>query len=166
MKKETLQRHLKRFNACLHEQKREDGTKYTSFKLKAITGENKTLKPYQKVLSDAIYKQNSITTNFDYEQASQLITHLIEADFDDLDELEEKAPYLIHEWADADVDIYTKDLTEWLNENVENVYYLTEAINEYNANDGFNALTMAQYCAIRDIYNNVLDKIIDYLKTL
>lgn len=163
MKKETLKRHLNRFSQCFHEQERENGEKFTSFVLETITGENKKLKPYQEALSDAIYKQNSITTNFDYERSREFIEELIDADFDDLDELKEKAPEMLFEWADNNVDIYTKDLTEWLNQNIENVYFLSEAMELVNDCNGFNALTMAQYCAIRNIYSNVFDKVVEFL---
>jgi thymidylate synthase len=41
--------------------------------------------------------------------------------------------------------IYTKDLTEWLNSDINNVYYLTEALEEFEPKDGFNLLQIA-YC--------------------
>ena len=63
----------------------------------------------------------------------------------------------IHEWADADTDVYTSDLTEWLGKNDYNVYYLTQAIEEYEPKDGFNALQIAQLLAREEVYGMVLD---------
>lgn len=41
-------------------------------------------------------------------------------------------------------DVYTSDLTEWLNESNYHVEYLTEALTEYTPTDGFQLLAMAQ----------------------
>jgi len=61
------------------------------------------------------------------------------------------------EIVDGLVDVYTCDLTEWLNSNNNNVYYLTEALEEYEEKDGFRALALAQYKAIDEIYSEVLN---------
>ncbi|MFH2062483.1 MAG: hypothetical protein ABIJ43_05860 [Candidatus Beckwithbacteria bacterium] len=60
------------------------------------------------------------------------------------------------EIVDGLVDVYTSDLTAWLNESNYNVYYITEAQQEYGAQeDGFKLLQMAQYKAIDDIFGEV-----------
>jgi len=41
-------------------------------------------------------------------------------------------------------DVYTSDLTNWLGSRNDFVYYLTEAITEYGAQDGFQALAITQ----------------------
>jgi len=41
-------------------------------------------------------------------------------------------------------DVYTSDLTAWLNARNDHVYYLTEALEEMDIKDGFQALSMAQ----------------------
>lgn len=41
--------------------------------------------------------------------------------------------------------IYTKDLTEWLNSNISNIYHLTEVLKEFEPKDGFSLLQLA-YC--------------------
>lgn len=61
---------------------------------------------------------------------------------------------------DSCVDIYTSDLTKWLGEHSANVEYLTEAIGpDYGATDGFQALSIAQYLAVREIYEHVANYI-------
>jgi hypothetical protein len=85
-------------------------------------------------------------------------------DFEDFDELSEKISEVLPEWIDGEVSVYTSDLTEWLNDNNSNVYYLTEANEEYGNTDGFKNLQIAQYIAIEEVYNNALNCLIDDLK--
>ena len=56
-------------------------------------------------------------------------------------ETEEEAHDYILE---MEADIYTSDLTAWLNSSNNRVYYLTEALEQFECKDGFNALAMAQ----------------------
>lgn len=60
------------------------------------------------------------------------------------------------EIVDGLVSIYTSDLTDWLGSNNSNVEYLTEALEEFEPKDGFQALAMAQYQAIDEIYSEVV----------
>ena len=71
------------------------------------------------------------------------------------DDLEDKRS----EIADSLVDAYTSDLTAWLNSYNSNVYYLTEAQEEYGP-DGFRLLAMAQSKAIDEIANEVIKYLI------
>ena len=48
-------------------------------------------------------------------------------------------------------DVYTNDLTAWLHARVDHVYYLTEALQEFGAKDGFDALQTAQVTQIQEI---------------
>ena len=52
--------------------------------------------------------------------------------------------------------VYTSDLTEWLNTSNNYVYYLTDAIIEFEAADGFEALAVAYHCFCSDIKNNII----------
>lgn len=45
---------------------------------------------------------------------------------------------------EIEADCYTSDLTAWLNSSNSRVYYLTEALEEYEPKDGFQALAIAQ----------------------
>lgn len=74
------------------------------------------------------------------------------------DDIEENRAEIV----DGLVDAYTSDLTAWLNISPHNVYYMTEAQEEYGAQeDGFKILQMAQYKAIDEIYGEVAN----YLKS-
>ena len=64
------------------------------------------------------------------------------------------------------VDCYTYDLTKWLNDDNRNVYYLTQAISEHGATDGFNALQTAQYIYINEIAYALIDGIDEYLQEI
>lgn len=62
------------------------------------------------------------------------------------------------EIVDGLVDVYTSDLTAWLNSSNFNVYYMTEAQEEFGAEtDGFKILSMAQYKAIDEIFSEVAE---------
>lgn len=60
---------------------------------------------------------------------------------------------------DSCVDIYTTDLTNWLGlgSNNRNIYYLTEVLEESDTKDGFALLAQAQYKAIAEIYNEIIN---------
>ena len=69
----------------------------------------------------------------------------------------------INEKIDGTTDIYTSNLTAWLNHNNSNVYYLTEALEEQEIKDGFNLLQIAQYKAIEESYYSFLSSLKTYL---
>jgi len=60
-----------------------------------------------------------------------------------------------------DVSIYTSDLTSFLCADANNVYYLTEAMREYELKDGFDALSMAEIIARHEVYQAIADFIND-----
>jgi len=53
-------------------------------------------------------------------------------------------------------DVYTSDLTAWLHENANNVYYLTQALEEGEIKDGFQLLSRAQYLFKQEVANALL----------
>ena len=62
------------------------------------------------------------------------------------------------EIVDGLVDVYTANLTAWLNSSNYNVYFITEAQEEFGPEtDGFKILQMAQYKAIDEIYGHIVD---------
>ena len=65
----------------------------------------------------------------------------------------------IHEYIDSEVDVYTAGLTAWLHSRCDRVYYLTEALDDFEPKDGFQALSMAQYAEIREVFNSVMGSI-------
>lgn len=65
--------------------------------------------------------------------------------------------------AEIEADVYTSNLTAWLNSNNYNVYYLTEAIEELELTDGFKVLAGAQYQWKQEIANSVLNGLLERL---
>jgi hypothetical protein len=53
-----------------------------------------------------------------------------------------------------EADVYTSELTDWLGENNNHVYYLTQAL-ELGVTDGFQALAMAQLNAKVEVFDIV-----------
>lgn len=78
-----------------------------------------------------------------------LVDHLNENDSNDLESFQEIMP----EYIDSEVNVYTSDLTGWLNHNKGNVSYLDDAIEEGATT---NILMVAQYKAIEELFNNAL----------
>jgi len=81
-----------------------------------------------------------------------------------IDNLERNLPFdeiedLFHEFVDSETDIYTSDLTAWLNDKPTNVYYLDEAIKEYKEIEGVNLLQIAQYNRINECCSHYLEVI-------
>jgi len=81
----------------------------------------------------------------------------------DEDATEEDFRTLIYE---TEADVYTSDLTSWLNADNRNVYYLTEALEEYELKEGFQVLSIAQKLYIEEIGNGLLNGIIKHLETV
>jgi len=71
----------------------------------------------------------------------------------------------IFEIADSNTDVYTHNLTEWLSRSNYNVYYLDEALSEYQPEDGFKALALAQMKAREEVYEKVLSFIENQLES-
>lgn len=63
-----------------------------------------------------------------------------------------------------EADVYTSDLTEWLNENNRHVYYLSEVLEEYNPEDGFVLLSAAQIKHKEEIYTVIFNMLEWYLE--
>lgn len=65
-----------------------------------------------------------------------------------------------------EADVYTSNLTEWLNSKNSRVYYLTEALEEIELKDGFKLLAYAQTREIEEVYQmgfEVIQKYIEYM---
>lgn len=88
-----------------------------------------------------------------YSTYAGLLEKITDYSIDDIDGLEDVS----HEIVDGYVDIYTSDLTKWLNEDNRNVYYLTQALEEFRPTDGFKLLEIAQYCAINDVMTEIIE---------
>lgn len=93
------------------------------------------------------------------------------------DDIYDRINTILHLFVDAEIDsdlgdllyeiepdIYTNDLTKWLNNHIENVFYLDEALKECEHNDSFKLLAMAQHCYIVDIGQALLTAIDKYIE--
>lgn len=88
-----------------------------------------------------------------YDKYHSILDTLAGYTIDDVDGLEDNRAEIV----DGLVDVYTSDLTAWLNSHNANVYYITEAQEEYGTEaDGFKLLMLAQYKAIDEIYSEVV----------
>lgn len=56
---------------------------------------------------------------------------------------------------EIDADPYTQQLTAWLHSSVSRVYYLSEALEEYEPKDGFQALALAQLREKEEVLSQV-----------
>jgi hypothetical protein len=62
---------------------------------------------------------------------------------------------------EQEADIYISDLTRWLHSRCDRVYYLTQALEELEVKDGFQVLSMAQYCEMQEVFQDVLNQLIN-----
>ena len=63
------------------------------------------------------------------------------------------------DYPEIEADIYTGDLTAWLHSRNDRVCYLTEALEEYDIDDGFWALQEAQLREREEVYFSVLNSL-------
>jgi hypothetical protein len=109
-----------------------------------------------KELRDSVHKAHSdrMPSDWIYEKYSSILDALTNYEIESMDDIEENRAEIV----DGLVDVYTSDLTAWLHADNRNVYYLTEAQEEYGAeSDGFKLLAMAQYKAIDDVFSEVVE---------
>lgn len=89
-----------------------------------------------------------------YDKYQSILENLSNCENDDADNIDDNRAEIV----DGLVDVYTGQLTAWLNSSNYNVYYITEVQEEYGCEiDGFKLLAMAQYKAIDDIFSEVAD---------
>lgn len=65
--------------------------------------------------------------------------------------------------SEMEADVYTSDLTAWLNARVDHVDYLTQAIEEFQPENGFDALMMAQKIQIEEVAYALLRALTDFV---
>lgn len=99
---------------------------------------------------------DKLPDDYVYRFISQALDVILEAE----DGAEEDAIYTI------EPDCYTSDLTNWLASRNDRLYYLTEALEEYEIKDGFQALAAAQQKEIQEVALALLEGIREYIETL
>lgn len=88
-----------------------------------------------------------------YGTFADLLSNISEYDVETPDDLDN----VRHEIVDSYVDVYTHELTKWLHSSVHNVEYLGRVQEEYGTEtDGYRLLAMAQYMAIDEVMNHVV----------
>ena len=105
-------------------------------------------------LKDSVYKAHGdrLPEDWIFSIYHSILGSISDYEIEDEDDLQEKRSEIV----DGLVDVYTSDLTAWLNSNNNNVYYIEEAQKEYGMQeDGFKLLAMAQYMAIDEIFGEV-----------
>lgn len=110
---------------------------------------------------DIIHKAHgeSLPDDYIYQFINATLSQLIDSNV----ETEEQA----HEVIDGlEPDVYTSDLTKWLNSSNNRVYYLTEALSDYGSKDGFTALRIAQQLEKQEVGHLVVDGIVDYINSI
>jgi len=131
----------------MEEATRNDGSKYI-----------RTIKDieWQK---EIIFKahQDRLPSDYIYEFIQDALYAIVDAE--DNEEAIEEAIYGI------EADVYTSDLTRWLHSNNHNVYYLTEALEEFEIKDGFQALAIAQQKQKQEVAIKVLNGIKEYIES-
>ena len=120
-----------------HHPKTETRAAFYCFKGEAIVEDN----PYYVALREVVHT-NNVSEDSAYRFVHEALEHIASGDKPDFGE-----------WADADTDVYTSSLTEWLNESEAHVEYLGEAAREFGADEGYKLLQMAQYLAREEIYS-------------
>lgn len=96
-----------------------------------------------------------LPNDFTYGSYADLLQKVTEYEVNTIDDLED----VRHEIVDGYVDIYTSDLTKWLHDDIHNVEYLNDVMENYEPKDGYQLLSMAQYQA----YDNIMTCIVDLL---
>jgi hypothetical protein len=115
-------------------------------------------KEYEEISS--IMHKKEMDTDFVYEQVVSALDWLIENDFRSIEE----ARGSMHERVDSSVDVYDRNLLDWLAQDIRHLEYLDRALKEFTPDDAWLQLRVAQYLAIEEVYDNVLDLIEKKLK--
>jgi len=132
-----------------------EGDLFYSFKIEHIRDNSKCY----KVLSDSM-EGLSCDEETQYMQMYYCLEALNEHAFKIIEDLKE---FDYMELVEAD--IYTSDLTKWLNKSNLNVGYI-EHVEDKNDLNGFDILSKAQYLCHYDIWSAVIYAIIDHLESL
>ncbi len=134
---------IEKYLACFEQKTRTNGDKFYCLKADA-----------PKELHDSVMEAHGdrMPSDWIYSTYEAILSTLSGYTIDSIGDVEENRSEIV----DGLVDVYTSELTAWLNLDNRNVYYLTEAQEEYGKQeDGGKLLAMAQYKAIDEIYESV-----------
>lgn len=111
-------------------------------------------------LQDSVYKAHGdrLPNDWIFSTYCGILGSISDYTINTIDDIEDNRSEIV----DGLVDVYTSELTAWLNSHNENVYYIEEVQKEYGMQeDGFKLLAMAQYMAIDEIFSEVINLLTD-----
>lgn len=135
-------------------------TYYDQFTTKKVTrdGEEKTIVHFvdnrDQALYDSVYSAHGdrLPNDWIFETYRAILGSISDYSIETIDDLHDNRGEII----DGLVDVYTSDLTAWLNDSNYNVSYIDDAIREFGApEEGTSVLSQAQYMAIDEIFGEV-----------
>jgi hypothetical protein len=127
----------------LHERTRADGSTFYSF-------DDSARDTYQDLAQAAHDGGDILPDDYRYLFMRDALEAIAEAgEGEDLDDA-------IRDAADRDTDIYTHDLTSWLDSRNDRTEYVDEAMGEDGATSVFQALQLGQYHEREEVYSAVL----------
>lgn len=141
----TITEKAEMYHNYFEAKKRDNGTEFVCLKLDA-----------PEELKESIREAHGdkLPDDWTYGTYADLMQRITEYDLETFEQLEDVRGEIVESY----VDIYTKGLTEWLNEDINNVYYITRALEEFgNFEDGFKLLATAQYMAIDEVMQEVVN---------
>jgi len=147
----------KKYYDLFEERKRSKEETYWAFKLDVI----KARKNEYEEMSNLIHELGEeMDEDSAYEFTARCLSWLYNEEIEDCDEARDK----MDEVVDNAVSGYTTGLTEWLNRSTVNVEWLTEALKEFQPEDGYKALSETQYLCIKRVFEKVLDFLCEKLE--
>jgi len=114
-------------------------------------------------IKDILFKNEFEVDDYNYQWYAEAFGLFIEA-IEEAKTIEEAIQLVEDYELQVEADIYTSDLTEWLNSSNYRVEYLETAVKEYGATTGFDILIYAQYAEKSEIMEHARVSFIDYLK--
>lgn len=129
----------------------------THYKLKETVFEEK--REYLDLLHEAIGDTTSLYSNYARDFVHDALHYISDNSDKSLEDLRGELSI------EPDPYTYTYQLTDWLHENNNHVYYLTEVLENFgDIDDGFNLLALAQQRHKEEIAQRTIDALIDYLE--
>jgi len=114
-------------------------------------------------LKDIFFKNDFDIDDYNYEWFNEAFDYLLEA-IGETKEIDEAVSIVEDFEFEFEADIYTSDLTKWLNSSAYRPEYLGQAVREMEATDGIGILSMAQYLEKGEIFENARRSFVDYLQ--
>ena len=116
-------------------------------------------KDYPQWMQDVIFVGHlgTMPNDISYKAISYVISSIADLDEETEWETAQDVIEALRDNNSIEADCYTSDLTGWLHSNVRYVYYLTEAIKDYNCRSGFQALAVAQQIWLEEVAQAIAD---------